>query len=174
MLISVTALAVTPHSTTWTVATATVRANAIPTTLPPDTVTQARWRIQPTAPVVTADLDSSAIDLKMPENVKQEVEYDDSLGVYYIGSKLGSSYLNAPVLMTPEEYMLWTERRARQHFFRKKDAENVKQKLLWHHRCKRCRKINILKDLKRSDRTDRRRSRDHAGRTSFLPAAGSV
>jgi cell surface protein SprA len=79
-------------------------------------------------PVEVADLDSSALDLRMPENVKQEVEYDDSLNVYYIGSKLGESYLNAPVMMTPEEYMKWSERRARQQFFRAKDAENVKTK----------------------------------------------
>ena len=70
-----------------------------------------------------ADLDSSALDLKTPENVKQVVEYDDSIGVYYVGTKIGDSYLNAPILMTPEEYMRWSERRARQQFFRAKDAE---------------------------------------------------
>ena len=35
----------------------------------------------------TADLDSSALDLKMPDNIRQEVEYQDSLDVYY-SSKL--------------------------------------------------------------------------------------
>ena len=92
-----------------------------------DTIPEARWRIQPTAPVEVADLDSSALDLRMPENVKQQVEYNDSLNVYFIGSKMGSGYLNTPIMMTPEEYMEWSERRARQQFFRLKDAENVKQ-----------------------------------------------
>ncbi len=64
----------------------------------------------------------------MPENVKQEVLYDDSLGVYLIGSKIGDSYLNAPVLMTPQEYLKWSEHRLRQQFFRTKDAENAAQK----------------------------------------------
>ncbi len=95
---------------------------------PADTVRIKRWRIQPTAPIEVADLDSSALDLHMPENVKQRVEYDDSLNVYYIGSKIGDSYLNAPIMMTPQEYLQWSERRARQQFFRQKDAENVKQK----------------------------------------------
>ena len=90
-----------------------------------DTVPEARWRIQPTAPVFVADLDSSALDLRMPENVKQEVEYNDSLNLYFIGSKLGGGYLNVPIMMTPEEYMQWSERRARRQFFRVKDAENV-------------------------------------------------
>ena len=89
---------------------------------------KARWRIQPTAPLYVADLDSSALDLKMPDNIRQIVEYDDSAHVYYVGSKMGDSYLNAPVLMTPEEYQKWTERRALRDFFRKKDTENVQAK----------------------------------------------
>ena len=92
----------------------------------PDSLLHSRWRIQPTAPVLTEDLDSSALDLRMPENVKQEAVYDDSLNLYFIGSKLGDSYLNAPIVMTPEEYMRWSERRARQQFFRVKDAETAK------------------------------------------------
>jgi len=94
----------------------------------PDSLLHARWRIQPTAPLYQTDLDSSALDLKMPENVKQQVEYDDSLNLYYIGSKIGEGYLNAPIVMTPAEYMKWSERREREMFFRKKDAENVKAK----------------------------------------------
>ena len=91
----------------------------------PDSLLRARWRIQKTAPMEVADLDSSALDLKRPENITQVVEYDDSANVYYVGSKIGDSYLNAPVLMTPEEYTKWTEKRALRDFFRKKDAENV-------------------------------------------------
>ena len=86
---------------------------------------RARWRIQKTAPMQVADLDSSALDLKRPDNIRQTVEYDDSANVYYVGTKIGDSYLNAPVLMTPEEYAKWTEKRALREFFRKKDAENV-------------------------------------------------
>ena len=94
----------------------------------PDSLLHPRWKIQKTAPVLTADLDSSALDLRMPDNVKQQVVYNDSLNLYYIGSKVGDSYLNAPVVMTPAEYMRWSERRARQQFFRQKDAENVQTK----------------------------------------------
>ena len=91
----------------------------------PDSLLRARWRIQKTAPMEVADLDSSALDLKRPDNIRQTVEYDDSANVYYVGSKIGDSYLNAPVLMTPEEYTKWSEKRALHEFFRKKDAENV-------------------------------------------------
>ena len=91
----------------------------------PDSLLHARWRISRTAPLSIADADTSALDLRMPDNIKQEAVYDDSLGVYFIGSKLGDSYLNAPILMTPEEYMKWSEKRSVQAFFRQKDAENV-------------------------------------------------
>jgi len=83
----------------------------------------ARWRIQPTAPTTVEDLDSSALDLRMPDNIRQQAVYDDSLNVYYIGSKMGEGYLSAPILMTPEEYMRWTERRQRTDFFRQKNDE---------------------------------------------------
>ena len=86
----------------------------------------ARWRIQPTAPVIVEDLDSSALDLRRPDNIRQTVEYDDSANVYYIGTKMGGSYLNAPLLMSPEEYQKWSEQRLLRSFFRQKNAENVK------------------------------------------------
>ena len=91
----------------------------------PDSLLHARWRIQKTAPMEVSDLDSSALDLKMPDNIRQTVEYNDSQNVYYIGSKMGDTYLNAPVLMTPDEYRKWSEKKALYEFFRKKDAENV-------------------------------------------------
>ena len=94
----------------------------------PDSLVHSRWRIKRTAPVLTEDLDSSALDLHTPDNIRQEAVYDDSLGVYFIGSKIGEGYLNAPVMMTAEEYLKWSERKARQQFFRQKDAENVKAK----------------------------------------------
>ena len=94
----------------------------------PDSLLRARWRIQKTAPVLVEDLDSSVLDLRMPENIRQTVEYDDSANVYYVGSKIGDSYLNAPVLMTPEEYRQWVEKRALHDFFYRKNAENIENK----------------------------------------------
>ena len=84
----------------------------------PDSLVHSRWRIQRTAPLDNSDLDSSATDLKMPDNLKQQAEYDDSLNVYYIGTKIGDQYVNTPVLMTPQEYLRWSERRMRQMYFR--------------------------------------------------------
>ena len=92
----------------------------------PDSLLHPRWKIQKIAPMLVEDLDSSALDLKMPNNIRQTVEYNDSLNIYFIGSKIGDTYLNAPVIMTPEEYQKWSEKRALYDFFRQKDAVNVK------------------------------------------------
>ena len=63
--------------------------------------------------------------LKMPDNIRETVEYNDSLNVYYIGQKMGDSYLNVPILMTPEEYRQWVEKRALHEFFHQKNEENT-------------------------------------------------
>ena len=94
---------------------------------PPDSFLRARFRVQPTAPIGVEDLDSSALDLRRPDNIRQTVEYDDSSNVYYIGAKIGDSYLNAPILMSPEEYRRWSERRMMQDFFRKKNTVQMQQ-----------------------------------------------
>ena len=77
----------------------------------PDSLLHARWRVKRTVPVTTEDLDSMSLDLKTPDNLKPQVVYNDTLGGYVLGTKMGDTYLNAPVLMSPEEYMRWTEHR---------------------------------------------------------------
>ena len=62
---------------------------------------------------------------ELPPNIRETVEYNDSLNVYFIGQKLGDSYLNVPIMMTPEEYRKWVEKRALNEFFHKKNAENT-------------------------------------------------
>ena len=58
-------------------------------------------------------------DLADPENLKPESgDYDEKSGLYRIGSKLGDSYLSAPYLMTPQEYIRWTERNSINQYFK--------------------------------------------------------
>ncbi len=107
--------------------------NPQPSTLNPqpdsDTVAvPVRWRVQPTVPITVADLDTSVLDLRRPDNLKQTVELDTIGGGYRIGMKIGDSYLNTPILMSADEYLLWTERRQMQRFFHNKNAELVQTK----------------------------------------------
>ena len=89
----------------------------------PDSLLHPRWRIQRTMPITLDDLSQGAADLKRPDNLKQQVEYNDSLDRYVIGNKISDSYINAPVMMTAEEYMKWSEKQMMQNFFRKKNDE---------------------------------------------------
>lgn len=45
----------------------------------PDSLLHPRWKIKKTSPVFVSDLDSSAVDLRTPDNIKQQAEYNDSL-----------------------------------------------------------------------------------------------
>lgn len=81
-------------------------------------------RTQHTMPVTVEDLDSSAVSLRQPENLKQEVEMDSITGYYRVGMKLGTGgYLNTPILMTPEEYQQWSLQRSMKAYYRNKNAE---------------------------------------------------
>ena len=93
----------------------------------PDSLLHPRWKIQRITPVTEDDLDTYPADLSFPENIKQEVVYDDSLDRYYIGSKMGDSYLSTPIVMTPGEYRKWSEKKEFDRFFRQKNDTLVKE-----------------------------------------------
>ncbi|MCQ2113549.1 MAG: cell surface protein SprA [Bacteroidaceae bacterium] len=84
-----------------------------------------RWTVQKTVPVEMKDLDKKTSDLKTPENITEETAYNDSLGYYVVGSKIGSSYLNVPFFMTPEEYQMWSLKKSMSDFWKKKNEEEV-------------------------------------------------
>ena len=86
------------------------------------------WRVQPTTPTTFGDLWQNAMDLKRPDNMKQGVEYNDTLDRYLLGTKWGRQYIGTPIMMTPDEYRRWSERQARNSFFRKKNDEIYKAK----------------------------------------------
>jgi cell surface protein SprA len=89
----------------------------------PDSLLHPRWKIQRTQPIDVKDLDKKPSDLKTPDNLKQEPEYNDSLNTYYIGSKLGDSYLGTPVSMSFEEYQKWSLEKSLHEYFHDKAAE---------------------------------------------------
>ena len=89
----------------------------------PDSLLHPRWKIQRTTPVTYDDLNQNATDLKRPDNMKEDVEYNDTLDRYIVGSKISDTYVNAPIMMTPEEYRKYVEQKSISQFFRDKNAE---------------------------------------------------
>jgi len=98
--------------------------HAYPKPEPADTLNKPRYTVKRTAPRNEDDLKQRPTDLRDPENLKTETEYDEKTGYYTVGTKIGDSYLNAPLLMTPEEYQAWSLQRSLQSYYRKKNEEN--------------------------------------------------
>lgn len=136
LLTLISMLAATTVSSTWVVAQQKVAGgaaypqNTIPakSTNNNDSTPKPRWKVQRTQPITIDDLNQNGMDLKRPEGLKYEVTYNDSLNMYVIGTKIGHTYLTAPIMMTPEEYMKWSEKNARNAFYRSKNDEIYKAK----------------------------------------------
>ncbi len=89
----------------------------------PDSLLNPRWKIQRTVPITIDDLYQNAADLERPENLKQTVEYNDTLDTYIIGNKIGGTYIEAPLMLTPQEYKDWSLKQSFYRFFRSKNDE---------------------------------------------------
>ena len=104
------------------------KAHAQPSRLGTDSVPDSlavrpRWQIQRTQPFSLSDLYQSPLDLKRPDALQYQVVYNDSLDRYIIGNRMGGTWLSAPIMLTPEEYMKWSETNDRNAFYRKKNDE---------------------------------------------------
>jgi len=94
----------------------------------PDSLLHSRWKVQRTVPLTYDDLNKGMLDLSFPSSIEQQTVYNDTLNRYFIGSKMGDSYLATPIVMTPEEYRQWSEKKEFDRFFRNKNDEIVQQK----------------------------------------------
>ena len=89
----------------------------------PDSLLHTRWQIQRTQPYSLSDLYLSPLDLKRPDNLQYQVVYNDTIDRYIIGNRMGSTWLSAPIMLTPKEYLAWTEQQQRNSYFRKQNDE---------------------------------------------------
>ena len=63
--------------------------------------------------------------LPNPENITEQITYDETDDTYSIGYKLGDAYLDVPTVMTPYEYNRLLMQRSMQSYYRSKYAEEV-------------------------------------------------
>ena len=60
-----------------------------------------------------------SLDLQDPENLKPDTAiYDEKSGYYKVGTKLGDSFLSQPWMMTPDEYLKWSEQKSFRNYFK--------------------------------------------------------
>ena len=90
-----------------------------------DSVGRIRANVSKTSPQNEDDIRKRPVDLATPKNMKEEAELDES-GGYRLGTKIGDSYLNTPVLLTRDEYMRWSLRQSMQKYYASKNSELFK------------------------------------------------
>ena len=84
-------------------------------------------KVRKTSFTTWADTTRGAIDLRDPENIKTEADYDDKTGGYYWGRKLGDDFLDTPFSMSWEEYQNLMMKHSIANYYRAKNAEEFKK-----------------------------------------------
>ena len=97
--------------------------SALPSTAEPDTTARPRFSVRKTTPQSLDDLNPKTMDLRTPDNLTPDTIYDETSGNYIIGTRLGDSYLNAPLILSSEEYQRWTLQRSLERYYRQKNRE---------------------------------------------------
>ncbi|MDD6209038.1 MAG: cell surface protein SprA [Bacteroidales bacterium] len=87
-----------------------------------------RYPVSPTQPRSMEDINAERpMDLKSPENVKSEIEYDVKTGRYLLKTKMGDDELGTSFSLSPEEYMDQDMRKSMHSYFRSKNKEEFEK-----------------------------------------------
>ncbi|MCD7710703.1 MAG: cell surface protein SprA, partial [Porphyromonadaceae bacterium] len=63
-------------------------------------------------------------DLKTPENVHTDIEYDPQTNCYVMRTKVGDMNVSTPFMLTANEYQDYSLQKSMQEYYREKNAEN--------------------------------------------------
>ena len=83
----------------------------------------ARYPVANIIPESEKDLKKLPLDLRHPDNIKQDTTYNETDSTYSIASKMGSSILNTPFILSQEEYAKNKMQNSMQRYFKKKNQE---------------------------------------------------
>lgn len=93
---------------------------------PEDTITRtpARYPVAKTSVEEYDDLKNRPVaDLKTPENVRTEIEYDAKTNCYVVRTKVGDFDVSTPFMLTADEYKDYSLQQSMQQYYREKNAE---------------------------------------------------
>ncbi|MDH6356920.1 cell surface protein SprA [Parabacteroides sp. PF5-9] len=99
-------------------------------TLPPQDTIPSRYPVAKTVPENYEDfLRQSQLpaDLRDPENLKRNIEYDLNTGTYIIRTKIGDMEFGTPISLTPEEYQDYSLQESLRSYFRQKNEEEFQR-----------------------------------------------
>lgn len=93
-----------------------------------DTIPAPRYPVAKTVPEEYDDIvKRSPADLRNPDNVKTNIEYDIKTGSYVVRTRLGDKDLTTPISLTPEEYQNYSLQKSIQSYYRQKNEEEFKK-----------------------------------------------
>ena len=83
--------------------------------------------VQQTVPRNYEDLmaDEFAADLRTPENIKTEAQFDPATGCYVVRTRLGNIDIAPPFILTASQYNDWQMRRSMQQYFQERNLKSV-------------------------------------------------
>ena len=86
---------------------------------------QLQFRVHNTVPEGYDALNGGefAVDLKTPENITTEAEYDYTTGCYVIHTKIGDNDIITPFILSADEYNNMVLRQSMQEYYRQKNAD---------------------------------------------------
>ena len=81
-------------------------------------------------PMITTGYDDlmspkTALDLRVPSNIRTEVEYDPGTDTYTIYQKIGDWNVSEPLILTAQEYHGWQTSLAMENYWRSKQSETI-------------------------------------------------
>lgn len=94
----------------------------------PDSLLHPRWQVEKTVPQTLEDKKKRTADLTAPDNFDTSVVYNDTTDNYYLGSKMGGTWLGVPIMLSMDEYRKWSEKQELYKFFASKNVQAVKDK----------------------------------------------
>lgn len=94
----------------------------------PDDTIPPRYPVAKTTPEEYKDMvKQSPADLRNPENVKTNIEYDLRTNTYVVRTKLGDMEIGTPMSLTPEEYQDYSMQQSLRSYFRQKNEEEFQK-----------------------------------------------
>ena len=85
-----------------------------------------RYPVEKTTPETFRDMNKEyPVDLRTPENVKSEIEYDPATNRYLLRTKVGDMDVTTPFSMSPQEYQDYSIRQSLNSYFKEKNTELI-------------------------------------------------
>ncbi|MFA6872941.1 MAG: cell surface protein SprA, partial [Bacteroidaceae bacterium] len=103
-----------------------ITATSIQVPFAPADSSEIKYSVKKTVPLTLLDLRARPMDLRNPQNLTSEVEYNEASNCYVIHTRAGTQEVGVPLVLSPEEYAKWSLKRSVSDYYREKNRDLVK------------------------------------------------